>query len=792
MESEPPRQEEDFLSLPLEDRLVSKQWKARVLAFDELTTKFNHLRLETDPVFTIFHDPELIKNGLGDKNVIAQEAAYGAFVSYLSQGASPQAVNRLKLLGVVEEIRDKGLVLNRRETKERAVELVMLMIEILDDLVLEDLIPAMLARLAKKAVGSVAAVTQAVNNFGLGVVLPKPLLPVLPTLFGHADRTVRAEATKLAVAMYRWMGSALVAQLFDHLKPVQQKDLQKEFDTVEGKPEQLRFTRSQQQQIEHLQQEGHPPLESDVEMAEADLPAFDPYEHLEAIEVLLKIPANFESELSSSKWKERKEALEAVLATLQKAAKMASGDYAPLLRLLAKCMKDANIQVVQLAAQCIECIVKGLQRDFNYASIVVGPMVERTKEKKPLVANALGDALDAVFQMTLLATILDETLQGMKNKTPQVKIASTNFLQRCLSTTRTAPTTQEIDAIMEVGVKLLNDSQAPIRDAASEMIGTLMKITGERELAGFLAKVDKKRLEKVTDFYHSVQVSAQKPQNAPAPRAPVPVAAPRMSAEARSALRPQLALPAKRQASLPAKRVNDVTKRNLTGATSSGLTRRPLLAPKLAQTTTAASPDQMGSQSRGYTAPPQLMSPPINLAERDELIRLRAECETMREQLKARGREISELQNQIHTITNERDHWRVLLEDQKSEVTRVTLTAKQRETQVMRVQLELEDARYKIAELERQLDSELGLKLPALGYRQLRPPRVVLGDLSTRVNRLLIGSLPAAESPSYSRVLADFLNMGANDDLWRRAAEVTSQLKARIEKMKAGSRAALE
>ena len=71
---------------------------------------------------------------------------------------------------------------------------------------------------------------------------------------------------------------------------------------------------------------------------------------------------------------------------------------------------------------------------------------------------------------------------------------------------------------------------------------------------------------------------------------------------------------------------------------------------------------------------------------------------------------------------------------------------------------------------------------------------MVLGDLSNRVNRLLIGSLPTTESlptpAAYPR--ADFLNMGANDDLWRRAAEVTLQLKARIEKMKAGSRASLE
>lgn len=797
MDSGPPKEEEDFLSGTIEERLALKHWKARLSAFEEISSKIDVLRLDDDPVFTLVNDTDIFKKGLADVNVMAQEAAYNAFVAYLRQGASLEAVARLKLRGVISVISDKGFVLSRLGTKAAAVELMMLMVEILDDSVLEDLVTATLARLAKKALGNVNAITQVVDSFGLAVILLKILLPILPKLFAHPDRTVRAEATKLAVAMYRWMGPALPAQIFDQLKPVQQKDLQKEFDNVLGKPEQKRFTRSQQQQIEHLQQEGQQPQDSDVDMAEPDDQEFDPYAHIEPIEVLLKIPANFETELGSSKWKERKEALEAVLAVLQKAARMAAGDYAPVLRLLARCMKDANIQVVQLAAQCIECIVKGLLKDFSYASMVVGPMVDRTKEKKPLVAQALADALDAVFAVTLLATILDDTLQGMQNKTPQVKIASTNYLQRCLSTTRTAPTRQEVDAIMEVGVKLLNDSQAPIRDAASEMIGTLMKITGERELAMFLAKVDKKRVEKVHAFYESVEVNSQKTNTAPAPRAPVPVAASRSSVDARTAQRPQLALPAKRQASLPAKRLNDATKRNLTGGTGLGLTRRPLLAPQLAHTTTATSRDPLPQQQRGYATLPQPTVQSINLAEREELIRLRAECETMREQLKARNREVSELQNQVHTITNERDHWRVLLEDQKAEVTRVTLSAKQRETQVMRVNLELEDARYKIAELEKQLESRLGRHLPAgaaANVRHLRPPRVVLGDLSNRVNRLLIGSLPTTESlptpAAYPR--ADFLNMGANDDLWRRAAEVTLQLKARIEKMKAGSRASLE
>ena len=52
---------------------------------------------------------------------------------------------------------------------------------------------------------------------------------------------------------------------------------------------------------------------------------------------------------------DRKEVLEEIIPILEKSPKLiTTDDYLPVLRIWAKCMKDANIQVVQLAANCIE------------------------------------------------------------------------------------------------------------------------------------------------------------------------------------------------------------------------------------------------------------------------------------------------------------------------------------------------------------------------------------------------------------------------------------------------------
>jgi cytoskeleton-associated protein 5 len=65
---------------------------------------------------------------------------------------------------------------------------------------------------------------------------------------------------------------------------------------------------------------------------------------------------------------------------------------------LAGRMGDANINCVIGAAQCLEMMAKGLMASFaKYRETVVPPMLERLKERKVTVTDAIGQSLDAVF-----------------------------------------------------------------------------------------------------------------------------------------------------------------------------------------------------------------------------------------------------------------------------------------------------------------------------------------------------------------------------------------------------------
>jgi cytoskeleton-associated protein 5 len=91
--------------------------------------------------------------------------------------------------------------------------------------------------------------------FGTQAAPPAPILKVLPKIFGHTDKTVRAEGTLLAHVLYQYIGPAIEPWLAE-LKPVQVKELKESFEAMEkegkgkGSIRAERLTRSQAREAE--------------------------------------------------------------------------------------------------------------------------------------------------------------------------------------------------------------------------------------------------------------------------------------------------------------------------------------------------------------------------------------------------------------------------------------------------------------------------------------------------------------------------------------------------------------
>ena len=87
-------QEEDFSALPLEERFVHKNWKARKSGYEEAAKAFESTPDESDPAFRPFlSDSSLWKGVVTDSNVAAQQEGINALCAFLKFGG-PQACSR--------------------------------------------------------------------------------------------------------------------------------------------------------------------------------------------------------------------------------------------------------------------------------------------------------------------------------------------------------------------------------------------------------------------------------------------------------------------------------------------------------------------------------------------------------------------------------------------------------------------------------------------------------------------------------------------------------------------------
>lgn len=793
-------------------------------------------------------------------------------------------------------IAEKGLPQTRPAAKASALEALLLCIELdKSQPVIEEILPILSHKVPKVVTAALNALTAIYHNFGCKIVDPKPVLKALPKVFGHADKNVRSEATNLTVELYRWLREAMKPVFWAELKPVQQADLDKLFEAVkqEPSPKQERLTRTQQAEADAgagaaADGDTGEADGGDEDEGEDDGGDDDALDLTEPVDVFPKIPKDFMEQLGSSKWKDRKEALDALYSALN-VPKIREGPFDDIVRGLAKCMKDANVAVVTVAANCVDLLAKGIRSAFiRYRPQVMSPIMERLKEKKQTVTEALGQALDSVFSATSLSDCLDDILEFVKHKNPQVKQETVKFLIRCLRATRVVPTKPEIKSIAEAATKLLTDSSEINRAGGAEILGTLMKILGERAMTPFLDGLDDIRKTKIKEYFETAEVKAKDrpkpivgPPKAAPPSAKKPVGTKKPSGLKKPAAAPSAPAPPPEDPapapspskpatkSIPSKSLKPgglptpggALKKKLGGPGGSASPQRRVASPPSEEQPQQPPVSKIGL-GRGLAgrpiakpsppsepAPaPAPAAPPVSgmtAAERAELEELRLEKEgavRTTEELKSDkarlATEITELQNQNAQLIE--DHTRDVLsiKAKETQLTRARSDAEAAEQSVQTQKREIERLKRELSralrsgalnsptaaadqfglaipdtnsvyqdsgsnaqspiarsglhtgprfESTRPLsfasaspseEKENGLESPGLNRRKFSP---TFGNnhsgvaSPTRSSRIGSGSASGEEQSTRNAEPAEN---------WKRAAEVTSQLKARIEQMK--------
>lgn len=464
--------------LPWEDRLAHKNWKVR-----------NDANIDLAAVCASISDPKdsrlrqfgpFFRKTVADANAPVQEKALDALIVYLK--VADADVGRYAK-EVCDAIVAKCLT-GSPKTVEKAQEIFMLWVELeAVDAFLDAMEKAVKAKVAKAVVPAIDVMFQALSEFGSMVVPPKRILKMLPELFDHQDQNVRASSKGVTLELCRWIGNDPVKSiLFEKMRDTMKKELEAELANVTGSA-------------------------GPDEEAAADTPQeIDEYELVDPVDILTPLEkTGFWAGVKATKWSERKEAV-AELSKLASTKRIAPGDFTEICRTLKKLITDVNSAVAVEAIQAIGNLARGLRTNFSGNSRFMLPvLLEKLKEKKPTLTDALTQTLQAMYKSGCLnlADIVEDIKTAVKNKVPLVRSLTLNWLTFCIESSNKAILLKLHKEYVPICMECLYDGTPDVRDAAFSALAALAKLVGMRPLENSLEKLDVVRKKKLSEMFGS-------------------------------------------------------------------------------------------------------------------------------------------------------------------------------------------------------------------------------------------------------------------------------------------------
>ncbi|KAL5195472.1 Protein MOR1 [Glycine soja] len=513
--------------LPWEDRLFHKNWKVRNEANIDLASLCDSI---TDPKDSRIREfGHFFRKTVTDSNAPVQEKALDALIAYL-RAADADAARYGK--EVCDAVVAKCLT-GRPKTVEKAQAVFLLWIELeAVDAFLDAMEKAIKNKVAKAVVPAIDVMFQALSDFGAKIVPPKRILKMLPELFDHQDQNVRASSKGLTLELCRWIGKDSVKSiLFEKMRDTMKKELEAELVNVTGTAKPTRKIRSEQDKEPEQEAVSEVVGPGPSEESGNDAPQeIDEYELVDPVDILIPLEkSGFWDGVKATKWSERKEAV-AELTKLASTKRISPGDFSEVCRTLKKLITDVNIAVAVEAVQAIGNLARGLRTHFSSSSRFLLPvLLEKLKEKKPALAEALTQTLQAMHKAGCISLIdivegriLESTAffflivppshgvalfdvfpdvkTATKNKVPLVRSLTLTWVTFCIETSNKGVIMKVHKDYVPICMECLNDGTPEVRDAAFSALAGIAKSVGMRPLERSLEKLDDVRRKKLSEM----------------------------------------------------------------------------------------------------------------------------------------------------------------------------------------------------------------------------------------------------------------------------------------------------
>lgn len=292
--------DDEWKKLPTDQKVAHKAWKARAAGYQECIKSFPTLD-EKSPEFSKYLG--LIKKFVTDSNQLVRIQGVEA-ANLFVQNAHVAGKTVSEVVG--------GVILqcfnSKPKLKEMGVDLILNYIEIdKPEQVMEELIKGFENKQPKIVNSCVECATKALSEFGSKVVHVKSLMSSCKKLVDHRDKAVRQSTKLMIVEIYRWIKDAIRVPL-QSINPVVLKELESEWDELKNEKtkQQTRFMRSQQDLREKFEQKQSQAVDGssaggDTQLEDEVEEQVDPYDLMEPVDILSKLPKTFYDEIEAKK-----------------------------------------------------------------------------------------------------------------------------------------------------------------------------------------------------------------------------------------------------------------------------------------------------------------------------------------------------------------------------------------------------------------------------------------------------------------------------------------------------------
>ena len=96
-------------------------------------------------------------------------------------------------------------------------------------------------------------------------------------------------------------------------------------------------------------------------------------------------------------------------------------------------------------------------------------------------------------------------MEALGNKNPSVKAETLLFLARSYQQSAPAMLPKPyLKVMVPLVVQRLEDTAPQVRDAACEVLGTLLKLLGDRPMVAYVENIEKTKMTKVRNWFRNV------------------------------------------------------------------------------------------------------------------------------------------------------------------------------------------------------------------------------------------------------------------------------------------------